>query len=243
MKTRRGLNRSGWNTALLIALPLMVMVFLGSQMALKQVASKSSVYVDMPEITQIAALRRLPPGADVMLRGRIVAADDAGSDLVIYQERPADGRAVRFREVFDQRFPAMELALADGRARVRPRPESKYIMRHAPHLITVGDRQQSGFRAGDVVTVQGRLQLDQDGVPMVVDVAGVNGRNKAELLSEWQEATRQVTWVSRVAGLLSALGLLVVILRMRQWWVYDRAKEAKTWRRQTTKAAPAASRL
>ena len=146
MKTRRGLNRSGWNTALLIALPLMVMVFLGSQMALKQVASKSSVYVDMPEITQIAALRRLPPGADVMLRGRIAAADDAGSDLVIYQERPANGRAVRFREVFDQRFPAMELALADGRARIRPRPESKYIMRHAPHLITVGDRQRSGFR-------------------------------------------------------------------------------------------------
>ena len=244
MKTMRGPERHGWDTALLIALPLIVLVFLGSQMALKQVASKSRSYLKMPEITEMEALRRLPLGADVMLRGRIAAADEvADSNLVIYQERPAKGRAVRFREVFSQRFPAMELALADGRARIRPRPESTYVIRHAPHLVTVGDRQRNGFRIGDVVTVQGRFQLDEDGLPIVADVAGVAGRNKADLLSEWQAATRHVAWVSRLAGFLSVVGLLILALRARQRRVYHRAEETQTWRRRTAKEVNATSRL
>jgi hypothetical protein len=213
-----------WNSLFMIGLPLIFMVFLGSQMALRQVSRKSAVYQEIPEITQAAALRRLPSGTKVMLRGRLVRdvclASTCGTDspepnLIVYQERPADGRAVRFQEVFDQHFPAMELAMSDGRVQIVPRPESAYIMQHAPHVVATGDRQRIGFRPGDMVTVQGRWQPNQAAaLPMLTDVTGIMGIDRAALFAAWHSAVRQVTWVSYITGLLSVAGLLTLVLRV-----------------------------
>ncbi|PON16932.1 hypothetical protein C2W62_15880 [Candidatus Entotheonella serta] len=208
MNTTQGRSRQGLIVVLMIAMPLIVLVFLGSQMALQQVVSKSATYQDMPEITEVASLRHLPPNTRVMLRGQLVSgAGSADHDLLVYQERPADGREVRFREVFEPHFPVMNIALSDGLVRIVPRPESTYVIRRPHHVATVGDRQRIGFRRGDVVTVQGKWQPDQAGLPTLTDATGIMGMDKASLFSDWQRAICNVTWVSRLAGLLSVLGM------------------------------------
>lgn len=246
MKTTPGRSRQGLDSVLMIAVPLIFIVFLGSQMALQQVVRKSATYMDMPEITQVAVLKSLPPNTDVMLRGRLVAVvtdapDPEANDLIVYQERPADGREVRFREVFNQHFPTIEMALSDGRVRMIPRPESAYVIQHARHVVTMGDRQRSGFRLGDVVTVQGRWQPEQAALPVVTGVTGMTGIDKAALLSEWQLAIHDVKRVSLLAGLLSIWGIVMLILRVRQWRASRRAEETKTWAHRTTKDVPATS--
>ena len=99
--------------------------------------------------------------------------------------------------------------------------------------------QRSGLRPGDMVTVQGRWQPDQAGVPVLAGVTGITGIDKAALLSEWCIAIRSVKWVSCLAGLLSVLGMVMLILRLWQWRANACTKETKTWMHQTTKDAPA----
>ncbi|ETW94804.1 MAG: hypothetical protein ETSY1_33275 [Candidatus Entotheonella factor] len=231
---RKRSRRQRFSHVWMLAMPLVWIAFLGTQMALQQVERKSATYREMPEISRVAVLQDLPPNTSVMLRGRI-AAPAVSDGLIVYQERPAEGREVRFREVFEAHFPAIELALSDGRVRVIPRPESDYIIRHAHHTVTIGDRQRSGFRPGDVVTVQGLWQPER--LPVLTEATGMTGIDKASLLAEWQRAIRNVTWVSRLTGVLSILGLGIIILRVWQWRTSHRMEENKTWR--TTKAVPA----
>ncbi len=243
MKMATGRDHTGFRVVLIVVMPLILIVFLGSQMALQQVVRKSAAYTAMPEVTQVAVLRTLPPGTAVLLKGRISRAACCGdaNDLVVYQERPADGRDVRFREAFNPHFPEIELALPDGPVRILPRLESEHVIQHAHHIVTLGGRQQSGFRLGDVVTVQGQWQADQTALSTLKEVTGITGMDKAGLLSEWQLAIRNVTWVSRLAGLLSALGMVMFMWRVRQWRAHHRAEESKTCMNQTTKSVPATS--
>jgi hypothetical protein len=246
MKTTLERLRKGLSSVLMMAMPLLFMVFLGSQMALKQVGHKLASYRDMPEITAISVLKRLPPDTEVLLRGRLLSAvtdvpELEAKNLIVYQEHPANGREVRFQEVFNPFFPALEIALSDGRVRMTPLPESANVIQHPHHSVTIGDRQRSGFRRGDLVTVQGRWQRDRVAMPVVTGVTGISGIDKASLLSEWQAAICNVKRVSFLAGLLSALGLVRLILRVRQWRVYHRAEEKQAWRHRITKDVPATS--
>ena len=103
-------------------MPLLGIGFLASHMAFSQVAGKFEHFQSIPELTRLADLQTLRPETIVMLRGRLsqfgCASSSCASDaLNIYQERPAEGREVRFREAFEQSFPKAVVQLVDGRVK------------------------------------------------------------------------------------------------------------------------------
>jgi len=213
-----------------------LIVFLGSQMAYSQVKSKFEAYQNIPEITTLAELENLPVGQLVMLRGRISEATPLHngtltSDLIIYQERPTDGREVRYQEEFPLIFPEFVMELPDGTLPIIPSLTREHIIQNELHTVTDGDRQRTGFRIGDVVTVQGQWQS-----PALNEVTGITSVHKQALLAEWEIAFQQVRWARNGSGLLTLLSIALLVLQLRRAKAIK--KEAEEWQTPTTTTAP-----
>ncbi len=222
--------------------PLLLIVFLGTQMATRQVSRRFETYRAIPEITHLATLTRLPPTQLIMLRGRISPAscqvsacdtDPTTDDLIIYREGPAEGRELRFRESFGQHFSSMVLDLPDGSVHISPSLTRTHILQAVRHTVTDGDRQRHGFRLGDEVTVQGQWQPTSTQPPILSEVTGVTGLAKTELLQDWQSALRKVRWASLVSGLLTGFGALTVATRTVRQRASRSHGERLTWHLQT----------
>jgi hypothetical protein len=225
---RNATPRSRWVTGTLIFFtPIMCVFFLGSQMALSQVKRKFEAYGSIPEVTHVTELVTLPPAKVVMLRGRIseascqlspCAADPAIPALLIYQERPTDGREVRFQEKFVHVLPRFVLDLPDGHVVISPSPTRQHVIQHTLHTVSHGDRQLTGFRLGDVVTVQGQWQPGQMTSPTLVEVTGITSSDKQSLMQDWQTALQKVRWARNLLGFLTGLGIVVLIAQLRRTW-------------------------
>jgi hypothetical protein len=206
--------------ALIFLMPVLLIFFLGSQMAYSQVKGKFEAYQGITELARLSELADLPAGRVVMLRGRIKALFSKNSpvkeshDLIVFQERPAAGREARYQEEFRLIFPEFGLELADGVVTVRPSLSREPVIQHERHAVSEGDRAYTGFRAGDTVTVQGRWQ--PGGSPTLDDATGVTGTGRAGLMREWQAAFQKVAWVRNGLGLLSLLGLALLLVQLRR---------------------------
>jgi hypothetical protein len=230
-------SRQGWLTMIVIILmPILFTFYLGTQMGYRQVADSIEAYRQIPEITRLADLTALSAGEIVMLQGQIAVtsspAKAAESGLIIYQERPAAGREVRFQEEFSLIFADFTLTLPDGSLAVEPSHTREHIIQHELHQLPVGDRVLTGFQAGDRVMVQGQWQPGP--TPALVDVTGVTGADRATLLAEWEAAMRKTRLLRDTLGGLSLLSLGLFIMQMRRLRkVANQAKEVEACLPQT----------
>ena len=188
-------------------------------MAYSQVKNRLLAYTKIPEVGTLAELNNLPNGQTVLLRGRIIQAEDKkqpADALVVYQVRPKDGREVRFREEFPLVFPAFVLALDDGEILVQPSKTEAQKISYERHYITVGDRELTGFRIGDLVSVQGHWQPARGTTnPIVAEVTGVSGRNKTHLLTEVDTTMYQVRVTRDILGVLTLFSIILLIMQVR----------------------------
>lgn len=251
------MKNNNWLTGLLIlTMPISLIYFLGSQMANGQVQRRYETYSAIPEHASVAQLRAQSEGDTVLLRGQIVALDGTQSagPLHIYQERPLDGREVRFREEFPQVVPEFALALIDGRVVVQPAGEGERTISHETHRVSVGDRELTGFQIGDTVTVQGKWQPTGEGreIRQVLTVTGISGVEKAVLLAEVQASLEQVRLVRNSLGLLTLVSVVLLVAqlyRRRQTRLqtqsdeciaeqHDVQEEKRAWHLPTTETEP-----
>jgi hypothetical protein len=230
-------------------MPILLIFFLGSQMAYGQVKGKYTAYQNIPEITRVSELAALPAGQIVMLKGRIakescqstsLAACGSDQNLLIFRERPAGDREVRFREEFGQFFPEFIITLADGSVAIRPNLTQEPIIQHELHGVSDGDREQTGFRVGDLVTVQGQWQPGE--ALTLIEVTGITGADKTGLMLEWQAAFQKVTWARNGLGLLTLASLILLIVQLRRTKVDEKPDQdqEEEWPPQKTKTAPIA---
>lgn len=231
------IKQSNWFTGILIFfMPVTLIIFLGSQMAYSQVKGKFEAYQNIPEITTLAELETMPADQLVMLRGRISEATPLHNgmlapDLIIYQERPANGREVRYQEEFPLIFPEFVLDLPDGTLTIIPSSTREHVIQNELHTVTDGDRQYTGFVIGDVVTVQGQWQSFA-----LNEVTGITSVHKQDLMSEWEVAFQKVGWVRDGSGLLTLLSIILLVLQLRRARASE--KETEEWQTPTTKTAP-----
>ncbi len=215
------IGKSNWLTGTMIFfMPVLLIFFLASQLAYSQVKGKFEVYQNIPEVTRLSELERMPAGQVIMVRGRIPkkraqvaeamgpGGEGVAAGLIIFQERPADGREVRFREEFELVFPAFVMDLPDGHLAIMPSLTRERVIQHEGHTVADGDRQRTGFRPGDLVTVQGEWQPGQ--VPNLSEVTGITGVDKISLVTEWEEAFGKVSRVRNGLGLLTLLSVVLL---------------------------------
>jgi hypothetical protein len=136
--------------------------------------------------------------------------------LLVYQERPASDRETRYQEEFPLIFSELVLDLPDGQLAISPSLSRERVIQGELHSERVGDRTYTGFRSGDIVTVQGEWQPAAAGSPPVLqDVTGISSADRVTLLAEWQTAFQQVSWARNSLGLLTLLGLVLLVV---EWW-------------------------
>ncbi len=232
----RGSNRlSG---LMILSFPFFLVFFLGSQMGYGQAQKQFEAYQAIPEITQLADLADVQAGDIVMLRGVVASGETLYTDLdlLVFQERPLDGREVRFQEEFPLVFPEIELELQDGRLAIQPSTERQHIIIAEPHSVTKGDRTFTGFRPGDIVTVQGEWSpsTNTTSTPMLLDVTGIAGTDKNGVLSTFAEGFDQVTRIRNILGALTFLSLTLAIIQWRRNKPQaDGSEEEEAWQDQT----------
>lgn len=229
----KALLRSGdWLTGLLIlSMPIALVFFLGSQMAYGQVQRQFAAYAAQPEYTDLAALQTLPAGTTILLRGQIAdpatvtsllpdaTTTEPAGPLLVYQERPLDGREVRYLEEFPLIFPALALTLADGPVVVQPSQENPPTISHELQRVTVADRAFTGFQMGDTITVQGQWQpaTPDQPLPFLAEVTGIAGVAKATLQAEVQAALQKVRLARDGLGLLTLAGIVLLVIRLYRY--------------------------
>ncbi len=245
------IRESGWITGILIFfMPIFGIYFFGSQMGYSQVQGKFAEYDDIPEFTQLSEITPEYEGQVVMLRGTVGSGIPAqGLDgLVVYQERPNEGREVRFREEFDLFFPTFDFVLADGTAvLIQPSETKEGVISHEPHRIQAGpELDLTGFRAGDVATVQGEWLPDSEYGPALIEATGMTSIDKATLLLEGEEALKSVGQIRNILGILTLSGIILIVAQLRRAKAKQKngsTKETEEWQTQTatkTKTAPTA---
>ena len=239
------IKQSGWFVGgMIFFMPILLIFFLASQMAYGQVQGKFEAYQTIPEITRLSDLEMQPEGQIVMLRGEIsestpVLPSHAPTDLIVFQERPADGREVRYREEFPLIFPEeVVLDLSDGSLPVLPSLTRERVIQAELHTVLIDDRQHTGFRIGDTVTVQGEWQPGEAGFALH-DVTGISGKDKAGLMAAWQDAFQWVQWARNGFGFLTLLSISLLLFEV--WRNKQRGKNSEgeeSWPTQETKTAP-----
>jgi hypothetical protein len=229
------INRGNWFTAFLIfLLPVTLVFFLGSQMAYGQVKAQFDTYQNIPQINSAAELDAIPAGTIVMAQGQISAntplpVESGSSGLVVFQERPAEGRETRYGEEFSLIFPAIVLELPDGLLTVIPSEERERIIQAELHTVPDGELRRTGFKVGDTVMVQGEWQAGT--APTLVDVTGITGGDKAGLIAQWQDAFTTVSWVRNGLGALALVSLIALIVQWRRNKISD--KRGEEWQNPT----------
>lgn len=227
------ISKSNWLAgALIFFMPITLILFLGSQMAYGQVKGKFDAYQSIPEITTAAELANTPAGQVIILRGQM-SGDAFASGLIVYQERPAQGREVRFREEFSLVFPQFDMKLPGGQVSIIPSASRERVIQRELHTVAVGDRQLAGFGPGDVVSVQGEWQPAQ---ASLIDTTGITGATRQELLAEWQSAFGAVSWARNILGLVTLVSLVLLIIQLRR---SKKSKESsEEWQTPTTTTTP-----
>lgn len=254
------IRRSDWLTSLLIfAMPIALVFYLGVQMAYSEVNSEVTSYAALTEYTSLAELQALPPGTTILLRGQLAdpgallpgqpTADESANPLLIYQERPLDGREVRFLEEFPLIFPPVVLTLADGNIGVQASQDGTRTISHELHHLSLADRAFTGFQVGDIITIQGKWQpltTDQT-LPLIVNVTGISGFAKAALQAEVQAGLQKVQLAKDGLGLLTVAGIVLLAVRLYRQrrrstqpmgLLSEEQEEAKEWRPPTTETVP-----
>lgn len=238
----KALQNSGWLTgSLILVTPLMLFFFLASQMAYSQVQSRFADYQNIAEVTQAADMAGLAAEETVLVRGAISEATcqltapslcdhQATGGLIVYRERPAEGREVRFQEEFGQFFPSFIVDLADGQVTVVPSSDPEYIIRDEPHSVLVGDRELTGFKVGDAVLVQGQWQPGSS--PTLLEVTGISAGNKQSLMAEFEAGFQAVRWARNIFGGLTLLGIILLIVRRRRFGQGQVEEEVDEWSHQ-----------
>ena len=242
------INKSNWLTAVMIFLmPVLLVFFLGSQLAYSQAKSKFESYQNIPEVTRLAELEASPDGQIVMVRGRISEATpkhhlvQQDPNLIIYQERPADGREVRYREEFNLIFPEFVMDLTGGTITIVPSQTHERVIQHELHRILDGDYEYTGFRIGDTVTVQGQWQPQTGIAPTLNDVTGITSADKQRFMSDWQDAFQKVSWARNGLGLLTLAGIILLAVQIRRTKSRTKPEEADSWQSQETKTTQTVS--
>lgn len=233
------IRQSGWFSAVLIlSMPVLLVFLLASQMAYSQVKGRFDAYQAIPEIARMSDLERVPAGQVIMLRGRIAAGNAApgSTDLVVYRERPAEGREVRFQEEFPLVFPAFALELPAGAVQIEPSLNRDLVIYHELHRVEVGDRERTGFRPGDTVTVQGQWQPAR-----LFDVTGITGADKAALLQEFRQGLETMGQVRNVLGILTFASIMLLVIQWRRARTARPETEAESWQTPETGTVPTAS--
>ena len=216
------MRRGGWLTSLLIfSMPVFLIMFLGSIMAYAQVQGEFHEYQEIQEYTNLAELASVSQGELVILRGRIAdgTSPSRAQGLIVFQERPLDGREVRFREEFPLIFPEFRLELADGTLLIQPSSEREQMIAHELHRIAdeSRDREYTGFGVGDVVAVQGEWWPTTSGQEAVLrEVTGITSTDRAGIMTEWQNAFGRLAMIRTVLGILSALSIILLIIQVRR---------------------------
>jgi|GEM_PF-1596687 len=233
------INRGNWLTAFLIfLLPVTLVFLLGSQMAYSQVTTQFENYRNIPQINTAAELESLPAGTIVMVQGRISAntplpVEGGTSGLVVFRERPAEGRETGFGEEFPLIFPSIILELPDGSATkavtVIPSAERERIIQAELHNVPDGDRRRTGFKIGDTVMVQGEWQPGSG--PVLVEVTGITGGDKAGLMAQWYQAFTVVSWVRNGLGAAVLVSLIALVVQWRR--TRNRDKRGEEWQNPT----------
>jgi len=236
--------KHGWLTITLIFLvPILFIVFLGSQMAYSQVNSQFERYLNISEASSVSDLEAMAAGQVVILRGIISQAADQqdvakqSSDLLIFQVRPADGREVRFREEFPLIFPDFVMELPGGAVTIHPSSTRERVIYDELHRVTDGEYDLTGFQIGDTVTVQGQWQ-PAGAAPALNDVTGITGGDRSSFIAEWERNLRQVSLARNILGILTLVGLIVLIGLLRRSRSDQPQEEYETWPNQETKTAP-----
>ncbi len=210
-------RRFGTLTSLFIfTMPIFWIMFLGGMMARGQVKGEFTVYQTIQEYTSLSALNAVPQDQVVMLRGKIVdgSSPDYANGLTVFQERPLNGRELRFQEEFPLVFPTIKLALSDGTVTIDA-AEGRVIAHELQRVEDKArDREYTGFRAGDEVTVQGKWQARAQ----LKEATGITSQSRAAIMAEGQYAFDRLETICTVLGILSIVPLVlfgVQLLRMR----------------------------
>jgi hypothetical protein len=234
----KAIIKSNWLVGVLIFfMPVLLILFLGSLMGYSQVKGKAEAYETIPEITDLSALKALPPGSIVMLRGQIAessprrSSDPIDPDLIVYQEQPAEDREIRFREDFGHVFSKFSMAVSSGEVIIIPSETRELVIQNGLHKIPDGDKVRAGFRIGDVVTVQGEWQPEP--VPALVDVTGITSIDKQHFMAEWQSAFQKIGWLRNILGLLTLAGIILLIIEFRRAKTQQQ-REQEAWTTTTT---------
>lgn len=215
-------RKFGWLTSLLIFFtPIFLIMFLGALMARGQVKGEFDRYQTIQEYTSLASLPSASEGEIVMVYGHIADGPSPqwAKGLVVFQERPLEGRETRFLEQFPMVFPSFTLAVSDGTLLVEP--GSQQVIAHELHRLEdqAQKREYTGFRVGDRVTLQGKWQAPAPGAePVLQNVTGISSLDRAGIIAEGKYAFRRLDTICFVLGgltVLSALLLAIQLLRSR----------------------------
>ncbi len=241
------INKSNILTAaILFLMPVTLIFFLSSQMAYSQVKGKFEEYQTIPEVTSLTELESMPVGKVVILRGQIsedtpFRGDAVAPNLIVFQERPAGGREVRYQEEFPLVFPGFIIDLPDGSAAILPSQTRERVIQNELHTVVDGDRERTGFRIGDTVTVQGEWQPEIAVMPALDDVTGITSIDKQSLIADWEDAFQKVSWARNGLGLLTLISLILLVVQLRRIKSNKKSEEADAWQNQETKTAPTTS--
>jgi hypothetical protein len=230
--------KNGWLTAAFLLLtPVSLIFFIGIQSALGQVTGQFAAYQNIPQATQLVQLSHLPAGAVVLVRGQIEGS--AGTDLLIYQEHPVPGQETAYQEPFAQIFPQFGLTLPDGSLPILPSQSRERVIQHELHTVPAGDKLQAGFKAGDTVMVMGQWQPGP--AASLIEVTGITSLDKDQYLAEWQTDFQKIEWLRNGLGLITLLGLIVLVMQWRRAKTNPPSAEGEVWPTQTQETAPTAS--
>lgn len=172
----------------------------------------------------VAGLATLAPGTAILLEGRLVAKTPAGPRqfIAFHQEaflRVESSGASQGRQVWqrtDTVRPAIAVESGDATAEVVNRD---YLLAQWPHqemtdavprYVSMVETTQRflGFKAGDVVTVDGRVVDAMAGVPRV-EAATLFGGNAAAYVASVRSGT---TTFKVVGGVFTGLGAVLVVV-------------------------------
>lgn len=206
-------RKFGTLTSLFIfAMPIFWIMFLGGMMARGQVKGEFTTYQAIQEYSSLSALNAVPQDQVVMLRGKIVdgPSPDYANGLVIYQERPLNGRELRFQEEFPLVFPSVTLGLVDGTVTVEA-AEGRVIAHELQRVEDKArDREYTGFRKGDEVTVQGKWQAQAQ----LKEATGITSQSRAAIMAEGQYAFDRLDTICTVLGILSIVPLMLFVIQL-----------------------------
>lgn len=220
-------RRFGTLTSLFIfAMPVFLIMFLGGMMARGQVKGEFTTYQAIQEYANLNALKAVPQNQIVMLRGRIVdgLSPAYANGLIVFQERPLNGRELRFQEEFPFVFPPITLALADGTVRVEA-AEGRVIAHESQRVEDKArDREYTGFRKGDEVTVQGKWQASANGQAQLKEATGITSQSRASIMAEGQYAFDRLDTICTVLGILSLVPLVLLVVQLVRMRLQSRSQ-------------------